>query len=485
MIDLDRYAGPVWWTVAQVRGAAGVRGGRRIVLAWLAVSLLAIGSALLEAALDWSGIPVQVGGFSFGITLYPPLILCLLLAVWLGPAWGIVPAYLSTLASALYSGLPWHVSLLFAAATPVEVLIVWGSMVILNIQPEVRRWRDFASLLMVALIASTASSLAGLIWIDARNLDILAGERIWQGWLVGDFVQIGLVLPLVLRLGGERARGWIDARLGVPPRHTVSYTRGVALVGAIVVMLAALVFQGVDMIIDSLGIPEAARTAGGEPLFLRLREILWFLALLLAVATITTTVFATALARIGERERNMSLRDVLTGCLNRRAFDGIFQKEADRSQRLGLGISLIFFDVDHFKRLNDGFGHETGDEVLRLLARRVQGVVREHDVVFRWGGEEFVVLLPHTAPGDAVQMAERIRVAVADEPLLRDGLPSPITVTLSLCTAGTDRFPVQRNDLIGRADAACYVAKRCGRNRVEAAVMVTPAPSETRESVEI
>jgi len=464
---LGHQNGPAWWPLALVRESGRHPGVRRVTLAWLAASALAVGFALLEAHFDWSGIPVQVGGATVSVTLYPPLYVTLLLALWLGPAWGSVPAYAATLTSALYAGLPLHVAVLFAFATPIELIILWGSMVVLNIHPDLERRGDLLRFFAVAAIAAVASSLAGLIWIDAKDLDLLTGNRIWQGWVVGDLLQMGLLVPPALRAFGPRVRGWVDRQFPTPPRHTFSYTRSVGLLVVVVLLMTALVFQGVGMITDSLRIPADARTPSGDLLLPRLREILWFLALLVLVAMVTTTAFASALARHGERERAVGRRDALTGALNRRAFYPLFEKELDRSHRLGLGLSLIFFDVDRFKQINDTYGHELGDEVLRQLARRVQSVVREHDLLFRWGGEEFVVLLPHTSPDDAPALAERVREAVAAEPLVREYVAEPIAVTLSLGTAGTLQRDAVPDALVARADQACYLAKQRGRNRVE------------------
>jgi diguanylate cyclase (GGDEF)-like protein len=437
-------------------------------MGWVAAGLFAVGLAVHEAAFDWSRFSVPVGEATVSVSVYPPLLVTLLLALWLGPTWGSIPAYLSTLLSALYAGLPWQVAALFAFATPVELVIVWGSMVVLDVHPDLPRRRDVWRFVAVATIAATASSLAGLIWIEARGLDLLAGERLWQGWILGDILQMCILAPPLLRIFGPRVRAWVDGQFPVPPRYALSYTRSAGLVLVIVLLMTAIVFQGVGMITQSLHIPADARTPSGELLLPRLREMLTFMALLVLVTIATTTTFASAIARQGERERNVGRHDALTGALNRRAFYPAFEKELDRSQRLGLGLSVIFFDVDRFKSLNDTFGHEMGDEVLRQLVRRVQSVVREHDLLFRWGGEEFVILMPHTAPADAPHLAERIRAAVAAVPLVQQYVAEPITVTLSLGTAGTADRGANPDVLVARADQACYLAKQHGRNRVGA-----------------
>lgn len=462
----QHYRGPNWWPLSLVWDGVHRSGVRRVVAVWLVLSLLAVLTAVLEAEFGWSGMPLHLGGVTVGLTVYPPMFPAVLLAIWIGPLWGMVPAYVATFVSGLYSGMAIEVAALFALATPVEVMIVWGSMVTLNIHPDLDRAGDLWQYLIVALIAATASSLAVLIWNQTRQLDLVMGRLVWQGWVIGDFLQLALLVPPALHWAGGPARRWVDRQLGVPPRHEFSYTRSVVLVVILLGALGAMVFQGVGMVLETFEASLPALTGQGAAVMERLAEIGLFLGLLFTVALLATFLFSSALARISERERTEGLRDALTGCFNRRAFRELFQKEAERSRRLGQGIAVIFFDIDHFKRINDEFGHEMGDEVLRRLPRRVRGVMREHDLLFRWGGEEFVALLPHTSPADAEHLAERIRRAVAEAPLVSQSVPRPVQVTLSLGTAGTEEYPASPDLLIAHADRASYVAKHQGRNRV-------------------
>ncbi len=462
------YAGPSWWPLKLLRetGHAGVR---RLGLVWLGAGAVAIVLAVLEARFNWSGIPIQLGDATVGLTVYPPLFFSLLLAIWLGPMWGIVPGYAAGLISGLIGGLTLPQSLIFACATPVEVLIVWGTMVLLQIHPDLPRTRDLALFAGIGLVAAAASSLGGLIWIEVHRLDVLSGERIWQGWLVGDFLEMAVLAPIVLRLFGPRVRAWVDEQVPAPPRLAVSYTRATVLVTAIITLMAVMVARGVALMLHSLTANPLWASPEAQVVMTRLREGLVFMGLLLLIAVALAMSFAMALARLGERDHTRAQRDTLTGCLNRRAFGALYRREGDRSRRLTRPVSLLFFDIDRFKQLNDHFGHEVGDEVLHLLCRRVTGALREHDVLFRWGGEEFVVLLPHTRAPEAAAVAERIRSAVTDEPLGRDSRTDPIDLTVSIGCATAEPAPELPDDLLARADSACYRAKALGRNRVESA----------------
>ena len=468
-IDDDGYRGPSWWPLSRILDAARNRGVRKIAGAWVLVNLAAVVTGILNVQWGWNAIPLAIGPLRFDLTIYPPLVLGLLCAVWLGPVWGLVPAYLANLASSISSGMSWPVSALFSLAGAIEIAIFWGSMVTLNIGPDLRRGRDLVRFAAVSLVAPTTSSLAVIIWNAAHDLDFLAGQSTWRGWVLGDLVQSLLVAAPLLRWLGPPVRGFVDRHFSTSPRQSVTYTRAALLAFGVFSLMGVLVFVGLGLLQSSLHIDPATRNTKGELLGPRLFEAQFFLGLLVVALIVATGVFSTALARMGERQRSLAYRESLTGCFNRRAFPELFQREADRSRRLGQGVSLVFLDVDYFKAVNDERGHETGDRLLQQMALRIQGVVRETDLLFRWGGEEFVILLSHTSPADAPALADRVRVAVAERPFLGTELNPPVAITVSLGTAGTDRYPASADDLLARADAACYEAKRRGRDRVEVA----------------
>ncbi len=138
------------------------------------------------------------------------------------------------------------------------------------------------------------------------------------------------------------------------------------------------------------------------------------------------------------------------------------RSELDRADRYGDELSLVLFDIDHFKTINDRFGHAAGDRVLVELAGRVRAKLRESDGLGRWGGEEFLVLMPHSTDEEAHQLAEKLRRLVAETPIEGVG-----TVTASFGVA--QRRPLESAEsLFRRVDGELYRAKQAGRNRVMA-----------------
>jgi len=163
--------------------------------------------------------------------------------------------------------------------------------------------------------------------------------------------------------------------------------------------------------------------------------------------------------------KTMASTDGLTGIYNRRGFETRIIETLAGAQRNGLGVSLLMVDIDHFKRLNDEFGHLLGDEVLRQAAKVFTQQIRKNDVVCRYGGEEFAILLPETTTERALAVAEKLRRVVADFQF--PGVPRAVTISIGIADSPT--HAETRDDLVRAADGALYAAKQNGRNRVETA----------------
>ncbi|MBL7063726.1 MAG: sensor domain-containing diguanylate cyclase [Anaerolineae bacterium] len=170
-------------------------------------------------------------------------------------------------------------------------------------------------------------------------------------------------------------------------------------------------------------------------------------------------------ARLFEQARRMSITDHLTGLRNRRYLDKALTREIALAERYDGSFSLIMLDIDDFKRCNDLHGHLAGDCVLQQLARILESHVRQVDVVVRYGGEEFIILLPQTDRKGALEMGERIRRAVRAHSFADEKESSDIRVTISLGIATYPQDASGASELIVRCDEALYAAKRTGKDR--------------------
>jgi diguanylate cyclase (GGDEF)-like protein len=169
-------------------------------------------------------------------------------------------------------------------------------------------------------------------------------------------------------------------------------------------------------------------------------------------------------ARLFGEVQRLAITDGLTGTYNRRHFFELAEREMERGRRYGHSVSGIMLDIDHFKQVNDTYGHAIGDQVLRIVAERCSEGIREIDILGRYGGEEFAIILPATGLSGAYSMAERLRRCVADVPALTER--GDLAVTISLGVASSAEGDEGVTALLNRADAAMYEAKQAGRNRV-------------------
>ncbi len=166
-----------------------------------------------------------------------------------------------------------------------------------------------------------------------------------------------------------------------------------------------------------------------------------------------------------EALREQATHDGLTGLWNRTTILEILQKEAARSERENFPLAVLMADLDNFKMINDTYGHLAGDQVLRESARRMRSNVRTYDAIGRYGGEEFLVVLPGCDESGGVAQAERLRESIGSQPVTTTDGDIPVTCSLGLSWAPRCR-PGTRKELLRSADAALYTAKRSGRNRL-------------------
>jgi diguanylate cyclase (GGDEF)-like protein len=168
------------------------------------------------------------------------------------------------------------------------------------------------------------------------------------------------------------------------------------------------------------------------------------------------------LIRAREDLRFQATHDALTGIWNRRALFDLLQRELERASRSQGATGLLMLDLDHFKQVNDTYGHLAGDEVLREVASRIMQVIRSYDLVGRHGGEEFLVVLPGCDQSQALQSAERIRATIEAKPMIVNDSTIRVTVSIGATSAASG---TSEKELLAIADTALYQAKNAGRNR--------------------
>lgn len=191
------------------------------------------------------------------------------------------------------------------------------------------------------------------------------------------------------------------------------------------------------------------------------RSLYLNIAIVVLIAGVSIWLTALTIGRYQQRLEEMAVTDKLTGIANRQAFAPLIEQILSELRRNPEPLSILLIDVDHFKAVNDGFGHQVGDEMLRALSARIAGSLRDSDLIFRWGGEEFLVVLRDCDRHNALRIADKLRESAAEASLTVRGETLHNTISIGVAERDNEES-IDR--LIGRADQALYAAKREGRN---------------------
>jgi diguanylate cyclase (GGDEF)-like protein len=297
-----------------------------------------------------------------------------------------------------------------------------------------------------------------LAWVAAGLAAIIAFHRLADS-MVLRVVAMSLVHALLcLAIGWSVQRAVADAPRRYPYRFTAWAGFGIGAVYLVRAWVYGMQVRGVARIDDSA------------------LNLVFFSMGTLALPALTLGAVMMTNAGIIARATYAADHDYLTGARSRRAFFELAERERARAQRTRASLSLLLFDVDYFKRINDAHGHATGDRVLVELVLRARTVIRSIDTCARLGGEEFAVLLPDTGAEMAQRVAERLRAALAQPQAGGAGEPIACTVSIGVATLAPGETIAA---MLSRADLALYAAKEGGRNRV---VQAQPGAPRVRDA---
>jgi diguanylate cyclase (GGDEF)-like protein len=477
------------WSLVWKHGAG--RAQLTIIGAWLLSVLASIGLGLASVVGHWSGLPVSFGGVELYITLYPPLVICLIWTLCCGWLWGAIPAYLTTLTLALYAGMPAGWAAVFSCADPLGLAVIAIGYQAIAFR---RDFRDLAAALFyvqLAFVASIFGSAGALIWCYTNRIDSTAMLAIWQGWWLGSFLQSVLIVGPLMALCWPGLERWLErngpllsVNAALSRRSVLSLlsvvTSGVLIYGFISLYLA-------DQQLHAVASHALAPLAHASGVLLQTTWVVYcvFVFIMLFIAFFgyqlfsqwqaSTDLLMAELHRANHGLNQIAHTDALSGLKNRRASEEHLGVEWRRALRHGHSATLVMIDIDHFKEINDRYGHPVGDRVIRCLADAIRADSRDIDISGRYGGDEFMVILPQIDLSGARVFAERLRERVAASTVpCCDGV---LRFSISLGIAAIPQFePTGQGhaEWLAQADAALYQAKRAGRN---ATVLATASGS--------
>lgn len=369
---------------------------------------------------------------------------------------------------------------LFSSATMRDGTIVFpGDQGLIVVRPELlTETMPSPALVLTDVEAPGARSGAGVAAEAlSRGIVLPGGAKAFEA----SFALLDYTGPNAVRysyvLGGFD-RGWSTSSVD---RRTAAYTNLPA--GRYTLRVRAVARDGVADAVE-IAVPVVVNPAWSESWWFKLLCMLGIVGLVLLAIRLRTEVarkrqreleaeVAMRTAELANKQQELldanellielATRDPLTGIFNRRQFLENAKDELERTKRIGSPLTLLLIDADHFKAVNDRYGHRAGDEVLKTLVDELSGQLRRHDIIARYGGEELVVLLSDTDLVQGVALAERLRTHVASEPVEFEGSRIPVTISIGVALAQETE---DVDAVLARADAALYAAKSGGRNKV-------------------
>lgn len=300
---------------------------------------------------------------------------------------------------------------------------------------------------------------AWVLWTFIAPVIVNIGWYVWRrdraAQKGGLLVTVGLLFTYLIASGGEGNTGPLWFYVFPPLLFYLTSLKGGTAILLFCYLLAILVFQFPDM--------PGVSAEYSTDFKIRFFATLTFESIFCFVLEAGRLRARNKLVALAQAHEHAARTDELTGLANRRDMQSRLNNELSRFERSGHHFSVVLIDLDLFKRINDDFGHDAGDEVLRQFADLVRQMVRQSDVAARWGGEEFLLLLPDTTLLQALTLAERLRAEVAATRFHHREQTLPVTISAGVCSISKSG---SINELLKQADVQLYNAKESGRNRI-------------------
>lgn len=453
----------------------------QVLLIWIISCVLIIPSGMLTRIFEWTGVSLEFGTVSVYLTFYLPMLFCVLLVMWLGFWWAAIPAYLSTFCVALLGGMPMMWIAIFSLANPIGLAMYAMFYRVTPLRTDLHGLESVVGFVMIALVASLAGSIGAFIWALTNDVGLNAAHPVWLGWWLGGWLQTLFFVAPILYVFGPAA----DRKLAHIKNSYLhlNNARGamLAMITSFITILVCFVLVGrvvglqqmkaVDWGVgESLSLEQAQNIVDSlsYPLFI-------LLAVMIALSYLAyraVMFWHSAMRGVNEKLTlkneqliNLVNRDPLTGLFNRRKVFEQLRHDFARATRLSEPMSIIMVDADRFKLINDTHGHQVGDQVIQSIASVMQECMRQYDTAGRYGGEEFIAILPNTTLDKSHIIAERLMAAINHTDIQTDR--GTLKVTVSVGIAALSKSDGSGESIIDRADKALLRAKHKGRNRAE------------------
>lgn len=458
--------------------SSGLR--RRFTVYWLLLSFLVLPAVWLTSFFDLVGIPYTLLGLNFHITIYLPLVFLIPCALIFGFYWGAVPAYIYTFSAAMIGNMSLDWAILFAFSDPIGLAILCMIYRVIPARLDLRSLPAALLFILSVFLFAITSSIGSFIWSYTNQIGLNDFFIIWQGWWLGSFIQASVVLtPMLLVVAPYliHIRNQLTIESPAPLRSQHAFKIAISMVVMIITLYIWLTFM------ISLNNIEAKLTlvndvAVKQTIF-QATQVFIFPTVVLSVLIIFFgyfTYYYTHLTLSKQRIVNdelmqqnklmyhISIHDSLTGIHNRAYLFSEFPKMITESKQQGFDLYLLMLDLDDFKNINDQYGHQAGDIVLKGFAENTQKLLNENMLFARFGGEEFSVVVTAINFNEVQKLAQKIIDSTRLMVISHEQQQIHLTTSIGVCALSNE---IQSMDeMIGCADKALYQAKIDGRDQI-------------------
>ncbi len=463
---------------------------KKFILLWLLACLVIIPSGMITRIFELTGIPFSLFDIDFHVTIYFPLLICIPMCLCFGFLWAAIPAYFSTFFVALIGDMPMHWIIMFSFSNPIGLAVM---IMVYRVTPTRIDFKTKHSLLffiILSFLSALSGSIGSFIWTYTNQINLHDFFRVWQGWWLGGFLQSIFICVPLLYFFSSTLLSWRNKMIDPSILQNTRGTRNGIKLAISIVMVIIILYVWLAFQINIMNIEDKLLLINDQDIRQEILNatnvinfpvtVFIFIILFLGYFFFYFTDYWTLrlqelnkqllktngqLTQQNERMYQQSIHDSLTGIYNRAYFFQKLRENFDAAKSQNSSLVLLIMDLDYFKLINDSYGHQTGDLVLKNFTHEISSLVTDDMIFSRHGGEEFCLIVPHYNKQQTKELAESILSKTRK--MTTQHFDETISITTCIGISLLSDHEHSIDDFIETADKALYIAKDNGRDQYQ------------------